>query len=68
VNGLVDNLIGHTPDDQPVRVRQWHTSWDNTVVTSIEHGHEVLALDHLDPELIGALCRSLTRTPRRHSA
>lgn len=67
--GLVNERVGHTPDDQSVWVTQLLSFWQNGVVlTSIEHGRQVLSLDHLDPELIPALRRSLTPIPVRSTA
>lgn len=59
-----DEILGHTPDGEPVCVRQADSLFEETVYTTIEIGHRIFRLDHLDEELIPALRRSLQRPPR----
>lgn len=58
----IDEPIGRTPDDEPVYVRQADSLFEDAVYTTVEIGRNVFRLDHLDPELIPALKRSLRRS------
>lgn len=61
---MTDETIGHTPDGEPVCVRQMVSLFEDVTYVTIEVGRFVFRLDHSDPELIPALTRSLQRPPQ----
>jgi hypothetical protein len=65
---LHQEFLGHTPDDQPVSVIQFEDFLRTGVITQIEIGRHSIDLDHLDPELIPALRRSLQPVDKQVSA
>lgn len=60
-------FLGHTPDDQPVYVIQFESYMRDGVITQIEVGRHSIDLDHLDPQLIPALRRSLIQEGEKAS-
>lgn len=63
---MSDQVVGHTRNGEQVCIRQAPAYYLDvpTIDTIIEIGRKTYLLDHLDPELIPALTRSLQRPPQ----
>lgn len=58
---MISQLMGHTPDGQPVHITPV-AGWSGRIEILVEIGRSnSFILDHLDPEFIPALKRSLMK-------